>query len=372
MKIYLDYNATTPVAPEVFNAMLPYLKEKFGNPSSGYTYGLEAKQAVENARSQIASLIGSTPGEIYFTSGGSESNNWALKGSFFKEDRKAHIIISAVEHPSIKNPALFLKRYGADVTVIPVDETGMVQIKEIKKAIRPDTILVSIMHSNNEVGTIQPIKEISKITKEAGVLLHTDAAQSTGKVPIDIKDLGVDLLSIAGHKLYAPKGIGALFISKDVFIEPLIHGASQESGLRAGTENVALAIALGEAARIAQENLEEDTKRIKTLRDKLWEILSSNIEGVYLNGHPEKRLPNTLNVSFEGHVGAEILEQLPWLCASTGSACHDPKKASDVLLAMGLDIKRASGAIRFSLGRYTTIEDVEKVGRAIISLLKKE
>ncbi len=361
-KIYLDYNASTPIAPEAVEAMQPYLTEHYGNPSSNHWAGIPAKDAVERARMQVADLLGCDPAEIVFTSGGSEANNHALKGVFFANKAKGdHIITSAAEHPAILNPCHFLERLGAEVTVLPVDRFGRVDPDEIWRTITSRTILITVMHANNEVGTIQPISEIAAIAREAGILFHSDAAQSVGKIPVRVDELGVHLLSIAGHKLYAPKGIGALYIRKGTEIEPLIHGAGHEKGRRAGTENVLLSVALGAACRTAQEWI--GMPRVKALRDRFWDRLQETFgHRVSLNGHPTERLPNTLNMNFLGRAGSDILHGIPSVAASTGAACHAGSvNLSPVLAAMGVPLEEGMGAVRFSLGRSTTWEELETV-----------
>ena len=365
--IYLDYNASTPIAPEVVEAMRPFLYQHFGNPSSHHWAGEPAKEAVEHARRQVAGLLECLPSEIVFTSGGSESNNHAIKGLFFALKEKGnHIITTEIEHPAVLNPCCFLERIGAKVTYVGVDKYGRVDPVEIEKAITPKTILITVMHANNEVGTIQPIEEISKIAKKHGILLHTDAAQSMGKIDTNVNSLGVDLLSVAGHKLYAPKGIGALYIREGTPIEPLIHGAGHESGRRAGTENVLLIVGLGKACEVAKKYLNDS--KIRDLRDRFWELLQKNFgSGVLLNGHPIHCLPNTLNVSFVGKIGGEILSRLDGVAASTGAACHSGSvEISPVLKSMGVSPEVGMGAIRFSLGRTTTLEEVDTV----VQLLK--
>jgi len=361
-RIYLDFNASTPIAPDVAKAMEPFFSQHFGNPSSQHWAGIPAKEAVEHAREQVADLLQCSPGEIVFTSGGSESNNHAIKGVFFALREKGnHIVTTQIEHPAVANPCRFLERLGAKVTFVPVDRYGRVDPDDIQKAITPKTVLISVMHANNEVGTIQPIEEISKIAKEQGIIFHTDAAQSVGKIATKVDELDVDLLSIAGHKLYAPKGIGALYIRKGTLIEPLIHGAGHESGRRAGTENVLLIVGLGKACEIAERYLGDD--KIRNLRDHFWHLLQENFgEEVVLNGHPVHRLPNTLNMSFVGKAGGEILSQLDGVAASTGAACHSGSvELSPVLKAMGISKEVGMGAIRFSLGRMTSIQEVERV-----------
>jgi cysteine desulfurase len=361
-RIYLDFNASTPLAPEVIEAMKNILEEPFGNPSSGHWAGSPAREAVDIARMQVAGLLGCQPHEIVFTSGGSEANNYALKGVFFASQRAhAHIITTQVEHPAIVTPCQFLERLGATVTYLPVDGFGRVDPDDVRRALRPSTVLVSVMHANSEVGTIQPIEEIAQIAHEAGILLHSDAAQSVGKLSFTVRGLGVDLLSVTGHKLYAPKGVGVLYIRDGVSLEPLIHGMGHESGRRAGTENVLLDVALGVACDTAR--MWRDWDRVRGLRDLFWDLLQNKFaDRVILNGHPTERLPNTLNVSFVGQVGAEILGRLPGVAASTGSACHTGSvEMSPVLRAMGVAPEIGMGTIRFSLGRTTTREEIEAV-----------
>ncbi|RXT15285.1 cysteine desulfurase family protein [Ammoniphilus sp. CFH 90114] len=360
-RVYLDYNASTPIDERVTEAMRPYWMEHYGNPSTTHWAATPAKQAVEKARTQIANLLQCDPAEVIFTSGGSEANNHALKGVFYALQHKGkHIITSAIEHPAIIQPCKFLERLGAEVTYVGVDEYGRVSPEEIEAAITDKTILISVMHANNEVGTLQPIAQIAEIAKKYGVLLHSDAAQSVGKVPTRVNELGVDLLSIAGHKLYAPKGVGALYIRKGTPIETFIHGAGHEDGRRAGTENVILAVGLGKACELAGEELEHS--KVEELRDYFWHRLQEEFgPAIRLNGHLLERLPNTLNVSFMGRLGSDILTFIPGLAASTGSACHSGKvQLSSVLQAMGTTEEEGQGTIRFSLGRYTTKEELEQ------------
>ena len=361
-RVYLDYNASTPIAPEVAAAMRGAISDAFGNPSSLHWAGVPAKQLVEDARAQVAELLGCAPQEIVFTSGGSEANNLALKGIFFASDReRPHFITTYVEHPAIVAPLRFLEKLGAEVTWLPVDGTGRIDPDDLRRAIRVDTILVSVMHANNEAGTIQPVPECTAIAREHGIPFHTDAAQSVGKIPAQVDELGVDLLTIAGHKLYAPKGVGALYIRNGTRLEPLIHGAGHESGRRAGTESALLATALGVACHVARQDI--GLHGIRQLRDHFWSALQDHFGGrVKLNGHPEHRLPNTLNISFVGRIGAEILAALDGVAASTGSACHSGKvELSPVLQAMGVPPEVGMGAIRFSLGRGTTAEEIDMV-----------
>ena len=361
-RIYLDYNASTPIDPAVAGAMRPLLEDHFGNPSSGHWAATTAKAALEAARAQVAALLGRESDEIVFTSGGSEANNLALKGAFFAlRDKGDHVITTMVEHPAIIEPCRFLERLGAQVTYLPVDGAGRVDPDDVRKAITPRTILASVMHANNEVGTVQPIEDCARIAHEYGVLFHTDAAQAVGKIATDVNALGADLLSIAGHKVYAPKGVGALFVRRGVRLEPLVHGAGHESGRRAGTESALLATGLGKACEIAHDLAPMD--RVRMLRDQFWRALQDRFGNrVTLNGHPTHRLPNTLNVSFVGRVGAEILERLDGVAASTGSACHSGRiELSPVLAAMGVSPEAGMGAIRFSLGRGTTRDDIDLV-----------
>ncbi len=360
--IYLDYNASTPVDPTVAAAMQPFLKEDFGNPSSGHWASTPAKAALERARREVAALIGAAPDEIVFTSGGGEANNLAIKGTFFAPKRQgAHIITSAIEHPAVLAPCRFLERFGASITYVPVDRTGRVDPEDVRHAITPQTTLISIMHANNEVGTIQPIQEIGEIAREHGISFHTDAAQSVGKISTDVNELSVDLLSIAGHKLYAPKGVGALYVRGGLELEPLIHGAGHELGRRAGTESALLAVGLGAASALAQDLA--PMERVRALRDGFWHALQDRLgDNVVLNGHATHRLPNTINVSFVGKIGADILAQLSDVAASTGSACHSGRiELSPVLAAMGVPERIGMGAIRFSLGRTTTSDEIDDV-----------
>ena len=374
--IYLDYNATTPIDPGVREAMLPYLDEHFGNPSSGYVYGQRAKEAVAKARGQVATLIGATPEEIIFTSGGSESDNQAIIGAALANREKGrNIITSSIEHPAVMNTCRYLEeRLGFKVTCLPVDSYGLVDPDEVSRAITGETVLITIMHANNEVGTVEPITEIGEIARERGILFHTDAAQSCGKIEVDVNRLNVDLLTIAGHKLYAPKGIGALYIRNGTRIDAFIHGAGQESGRRAGTENVPYMVGLGAACEIAGKSLAGYRKHIKQLRDRLRSLIESGLgeDNVRLNGHPDRRLPNTLNISIKGVVGEELLGRIPEIAASTGAACHaGSTEPSGVLLAMGLSRERALGALRLTLGRWSTQEEVDTAGKLIVTRAKR-
>ncbi|RWQ38136.1 MAG: cysteine desulfurase [Mesorhizobium sp.] len=360
--IYLDYNASTPIDPAVTAAMRPYLDEAFGNPSSGHWASMPAKAALEKARGQVAALLDCAPDEIVFTSGGSEANNLAIKGTFFALRHKGeHIVTTTVEHPAILAPCRFLEELGAAVTYVPVDSTGRVNPEDVRRAITPRTILISVMHANNEVGTIQPIEAIGAVARECGVRFHTDAAQSVGKIASKVDALGVDLLTIAGHKLYAPKGVGTLYVRDGVRLEPLIHGAGHEHGRRAGTESALLAVGLGTACALASDL--GPMAGVQALRDRFWEALQESFgDRVVLNGHPRHRLPNTLSVSFVGMIGAEMLSHLDGVAASTGSACHAGRvELSPVLTAMGVPEKIGMGAVRFSLGRATTSAEIDAV-----------
>lgn len=366
--IYLDYNATTPISELVKAELVRLLQLDLGNPSSRHWAGAPAAGIVELSRIRIASLIGCDPTEIIFTSGGTEANNHAIKGVFFANRhrlKQPHFIISSVEHPAVTEPLRFLETLGARVTRVPVDEYGLVDPTDVQRAIEPETVLISIMLANNEVGTIQPIEEIASIARTHGVLIHTDAAQAVGKIPVDVESMGVDMLSIAGHKLYAPQGIGALYVREGAEVVPFMHGAGHEGGRRAGTENILEVAALGVACQEAADWI--DDTNIEMLRDYFWERLRSELgECVKLNGHPTQRLRNTLNVSFERVAGFDLLNQLPFLAASTGSACHSGKQhLSPVLTAMGMTADRCQGAVRFSLGRSTSRQEIDNVLSAI-------
>jgi len=371
--IYLDYNATTPIDREVANAMKPYLEEYFGNPSSVHAFGVTAKKAVILAREQIAALIGANPDEIIFTSGGTESNNYAIKGAAFANREKGnHIITSSVEHPAVTEVCRYLEKEGFKITYVPVDEHGLVDINEVEKAISTQTILLSVMHANNEVGTIQPIEEIGKLAKKHNILFHSDAAQSLGKIDVNVEKMGVDLLSIAGHKLYAPKGIGALYIRRGVKLQKLIHGADHEMNLRAGTENVLEIVGLGKAAEIAYRDLQKNKQHFQNMRDQLFNGLIKKLPDIKLNGHPEKRLPNTLSISFPGVEANTLLAELTDVAASAGAACHtDSVDVSPVLEAMKLPVHFAMGTIRFSTGRHNTSDEIKKAVESIAEVVNK-
>jgi len=360
--IYLDYNATTPIDPQVAQTMLPFLYGSFGNPSSSHAYGVEAKMAVEKARRQIADMLGCRAEEIIFTSGGSESNNLAIKGAALaRRGQGNHIITSAIEHPAVLEVCAYLETQGLRVTYIQVDETGLIDMEALERAIGPQTILISVMHANNEVGTIQPIREISQLAHSHDILLHTDAAQSIGKIAAKVDELGVDLLSIAGHKLYAPKGIGALYIRTGTELQKLMHGATHESNLRAGTENVLEIAGLGGACELVERHLDEYAAHMREMRDLLESQILSEFPWAKMNGHPEKRLPNTSSISFRNIEANTILSEMAGVAASAGAACHaDQVDVSHVLQAMRVPLEYAMGTIRFSVGRGTSVEEIEK------------
>jgi cysteine desulfurase len=370
LPVYLDYNATTPVAPEVLAAMVPYFSERYGNPSSSHSYGRAAKQGLEQAREQLADLLGAGPQELIFTGCATESNNLALFAMARTAPiHKRHLIISVIEHPAIMQPALELQRQGWEVTFAEVDRQGRVDLELFRQSLRPDTAFVSIMHANNEIGTIQPIHEIAKLTRGLGIPLHVDAAQSVGKIRVDVKELGVDMLSVAGHKFYAPKGVGALYVRKGVQALSLTYGASHERGMRPGTENVASIAGLGAAAQLAKQRLQSGGPTLMKLRDRLHSLLASAVPGLSLYGHPSERLPNTLNVSFPGTDADQLLRAIEQdVAASLGSACHSGARvASDVLVAIKATQDQAAGAVRFSLGEPTTEAEIGHAAQAIIA-----
>ena len=369
--VYLDYNATTPIDPQVAEAMIPYIYDHFGNPSSGHLYGRNANQGVSLARNQVASMLGCRPDELVFTSGGTESNNYAIKGAAAANRRRGnHIITSAVEHPAVIEVCKFLEAQGYRVSYLPVDAYGMVKPAQVEEAIGPQTTLISIMHANNEVGTIEPIEEIAEIAHRQNVLLHADCAQSVGKIPVRVDDLGVDLLSIAGHKLYAPKGIGALYIRQGVTLEKQMHGASHESGWRAGTENVIQMAALGQACELIEHNLSTYQQQMQAMRDQFEAGLKAAFGEIRLNGHPTKRLPNTSSVSFKGVEANTVLDEMEDLAASAGAACHtDRVEVSSVLEAMRVPLEYAMGTLRFSVGRYTTSEEIDRAVAEVVRVV---
>jgi cysteine desulfurase len=366
--VYLDYNATTPVAPEVVQTILPFLQQHFGNASSVHAYGRAARAALDKARKQVAALIAAQTDEIIFTGGATEANNLALRGvTAALQGRKRHLIVSAVEHPAVLEPALALQRAGWALDVVGVDRHGLVDPDDVRKALRDDTALVSIMHANNEVGTIEPIAEIAALAHARGALVHTDAAQTAGKVPIDVGALDVDLLTLAGHKFYATKGVGALYLKRGTPLQPDVRGGGQERGLRPGTENVALVAGMGAAAELVAREVIEVAPRLQSLRDELHRRLAEAIPGLQLNGHPALRLPNTLNVSFPQVNNAELLGLLEdEVAASLGSACHSASgTVSGVLGAMGVNAQRAMGAVRFSVGARTTLDEINRAVAAL-------
>lgn len=371
--VYLDYNATTPIDPEVVAAMKPFLEEDFGNPSSTHWFGILPKKAVEKARKQVAEILNCAADEIIFTSGGTESNNHAIIGTAQALKHKGnHIITTQVEHPAVLQVCRYLESFGFHTTYVGVDKHGMVDVSHIKEAITPETILISVMHANNEIGTIEPIEEIACMAKEKQILFHTDAAQSTGKIPTDINSLGADMLSIAGHKLYAPKGVGALYVRKGVNPDIFMHGAGQEMGRRAGTENVSGIVALGKACEIARRDMIVNSAQMKKARDAIFEDLQKNWSELRRNGHPEKVLPNTLSISFKGLEANRILEEIGLqVAASAGAACHsDLVEISHVLLATGLPEHWAKGTIRFSTGKNTSDADIETAVKITLEALK--
>jgi cysteine desulfurase len=368
--IYLDHNATTPLLPEVVDAMIPFLREHFGNPSSAHVFGQRARHAVGRAREQVAALLGCDPDEVLFTSGGTEANNLAIRGVLQALDGRRGIVTSVIEHPATARPCGWLGAHGHRVTRLGVDADGCVRLDEARRAIGPDTALVTVMHSNNETGVLQPIRALAELARQAGALLHTDAAQSLGKVRVDVRELGVDLLSVAGHKLYAPKGVGVLYVRRGTPLQPFVLGAGHERGLRPGTENVASIVGLGVACEAVGRDLDAASARMTALRDELWSRLSAAVPGLKLNGHPELRLPNTLNVRFPGVSGEAVLAGAPVVAASTGSACHEGhEQASAVILAMGVDPVDALGSVRLTLGRSTTREEVARAAQALVRSL---
>ncbi len=374
-RIYLDHAATTPTHTEVVKAMLPYFTNAFGNPSSIYSYGQEAKGAVEEARTKVAELVGARSEEIIFTSGGTEADNFALKGVAYANEHKGnHIITTSIEHHAVLEVCKFLERRGFKITRLPVDEYGLVDPDDVKRAITDKTILVSIIHANNEVGTIEPVAEIGKIARAAGVYFHTDAVQTVGHIPVNMDELKVDLLSISGHKFYGPKGVGALYIRKGTKLVSFMHGGAQEMRRRAGTENVSAIVGLGKAVELAGREMSKETERLACLRDKLIRGLGENIDHIRLNGHPSKRLPNNVNVSVDFVEGESMLLNLDLegICASTGSACSSASlEPSHVLLALGVPPEQAHGSLRFTLGRENTEEDVERVIEVLPEIVAK-
>jgi len=371
--IYLDYNATTPVDPEVAAAMLPYIREHFGNPSSSHAYGAAARKGVERAREQVAALLNGRPSEILFTSGGTESNNHAVKGAARAHRGKGnHIITSAFEHPAVTEVCESLAADGFDITYVPVDAQGIIDLAALDQSITGKTILISVMHANNEVGTIQPIGEIVRMARRRGVLVHTDAAQTVGKIPVDVADLGVDLLTLAGHKLYAPKGVGVLYVRDGVQLEKFMHGAGHETGRRAGTENVIGIAGLGAACEAARRDLAANRDRMKHTRDRVEEGLLKAVDEVRVNGHPDRRLPNTLSVSFRGLDAGALLAAMDGLAASAGAACHGASlEVSRTLRAMAVPLEWARGTIRLSTGKYTTEGEADRAVEIIVRAVQR-
>jgi cysteine desulfurase len=365
MTIYLDHNATTPILPAVVDGMLPFLREHFGNPSSNHEYGRRAREAVERARTQVAELLGCLSDEVFFTSGGTEANNLAIRGVAEASERR-HLITSSIEHPATIAPCRYLSEHGWRVDFLAVDRAGQVDVAELRRRLGDDTALVTVMHANNETGSLQPIAEVAKVAHERGALMHTDAAQSVGKVPVRVGVLDVDMLTIAGHKLNAPKGVGALYVRCGTRLRPVVLGAGHESGLRPGTENVASIVGLGIACDLAGKRLASGTEALRAMRDRLWDRLREAVPGIVFHGHETERLPNTLNVRFPGVAGSAVLAAAPQVAASTGSACHDGGEvASAVLVAMQVDPVEALGAVRLSLGVTTTPEDVDTAADAL-------
>ncbi len=374
-RIYLDYAATTPAHPEAVRAMLPYFTDAFGNPSSIYSYGQESRAAIEGARAQVARLIGARAEEIVFTSGGTGADNLAIKGVAFANHSKGnHLITSSIEHHAVIESCKFLQGKGFRVTYLPVDNYGLVDPEDVKEAITKETILISVMHANNEVGTIQPTAEIGKIARERGIYFHSDAVQTAGHIPADVNELRVDLLSLSGHKLYGPKGAGALYIRKGTRLIPSMHGGEQERGLRAGTENVPGIVGLGLAAELARQEMDEEARRVTCLRDKLIEGIFQRIEQIHLNGHPSRRLPNNVNIGVDSVEGESMVLNLDLegICASTGSACSSSSlEPSHVLLAMGLSHEEAHGSLRLTLGKWTTEEEIDQVLEVLHGIVAK-
>ena len=367
--IYLDYNATTPIDPQVAEAMLPYIHGRFGNPSSGHSFGLAAREGVDVARRQVAEVLGCAADDLIFTSGGTEANNHAIKGAV-AAGRGRHIITSAVEHPAVTEVCRYLESQGVRTTYLPVDRAGLVDPDQVAAAITPETALITIMHANNEVGTIQPIAEIAELAHRHGVLVHSDCAQSIGKIPVKVDELNVDLLSVAGHKLYAPKGIGALYIRPGVRLEKLMHGASHEGNRRAGTENVIQMAGLGKACELIERNLPDFAAQMKAMRDRLEAQLLASGHDARINGHPERRLPNTCSIAFRGIAADRALANLPTVAASAGAACHsDQVEASHVLQAMNVPTEYAMGTLRLTVGRFTTADEIDRAAAEISAVV---
>ena len=373
--IYLDHSATSPVDPEVFKAMEPYFVNSYGNASTMYSLGREARKVMEENRKMVASLIGANPDEIIFTSGGTESDNIAIKGTAYRlKDKGNHIITSNIEHPAVDETCKYLEKNGFEITYLPAGEEGIVKVEDLKKAITDKTILITIMHANNEIGTIQPIEEIGKVARKHKIYFHTDAVQSVGKIPVDVNELNVDMLSLSSHKLYGPKGIGALYIKKGVRLEPILHGGGHEKGIRPGTENIAGIVGLGKACQIAEESLKETMQYITSLRDEIIEKVLSEVEESYLNGHPTKRLPNNINFRFTSIEGESLVLHLDakGIASSTGSACSSKnQKPSHVLMALGLDDVDARGSLRLTLGKENKKEEIDYIVESVNEAVEK-
>ena len=373
--IYLDHSATSPVDPEVFKAMEPYFINSYGNASTLYSFGREARKVMEESRKMVASLIGADPDEIIFTSGGTESDNISIKGTAYRlKDKGNHIITSNIEHPAVDETCKYLEKNGFEVTYLPAGEEGIVKVEDLEKAITDKTILITIMHANNEVGTIQPIKEIGKVARKHKIYFHTDAVQSVGKIPVDVNELNVDMLSLSAHKLYGPKGIGALYIKKGVRLEPIFHGGGHEKGIRPGTENIAGIVGLGKACQIAEENLEETMQYVTSLRDEIIEKVLSEVEESYLNGHPTKRLPNNINFRFTSIEGESLVLHLDskGIASSTESACSSKnQEPSHVLTALGLENVDAYGSLRLTLGKENKKEEIDYIVESVKESVEK-
>jgi cysteine desulfurase len=371
--VYLDFNATTPIDPDVFEAMRPFLTDRFGNPSSSHAFGVDARRAVDRAREQVAGLLDCDPAEIVFTSGGTEANNHAIQGAAFAARAKGrHIVTSAIEHPAVTEVCRYLETLGFRVSILPVDGTALIDLKVLEKALSKETTLITVMHANNEVGTIQPIEEIAAMARDRRILFHTDAAQTVGKIPTSVKKLCVDLLSVAGHKVYAPKGVGALYIRSGVSLEKFMHGAGHEGGRRAGTENVAGIAALGKACELAKRDLAGNTLHLQRMRDRLRDGLRKKIGDLRFNGHPVKGLPNTLSVSFRDIDAAVLLNEMRGVAASAGAACHGASlEISSVLKAMNVPLGYARGTVRFSTGRSTTPGEIDRAVETAAEAVKR-
>ncbi len=367
--IYLDYNATTPIAPAAQESMLPFLAEHFGSPAANYPVGRACHEALQDARAKVARMIGAATDEIVFTSGGTESNNLALCGMAFQRGLgHGHLIISALEHLSVLHTARFLERLGGDLTVVPCDASGIVNPADVLNALRPNTVLVSVVHANHEIGAVQPIREIAEICRRREIPFHTDASQCLGKLPVNVVELGVDMLTISGHKMYAPKGVGALFVRRECAIEPILHGEGQERGLRAGMENVAAIVGLGAAATVVKQNIEEAAGRLEMLRDRLWERLVAGVRPAPTrNGLPRRTLPNTLSVNFPGVNSADLLARCPEVLASTDAVLHGSAPRTGALQAIALPAEIAAGAVRFSVGWYTSEEEIDRAADALLN-----